>query len=113
MPQAGYDTTFINNLVGGPDIASVSSNAVVLSDSLDWLADDNEFTVGLVPSPPSVPAVHAAAGKAPGALVPRGVSQANAAGLLGLGLPNVVVYAGGVALVLGLGYLVFKRKRAA
>jgi hypothetical protein len=112
MPQAGYDTSTITQLIGtSPTAASISLQAAALSNVIDWVADDNGFTLGTVPSPPSVPAIQTSAGKAPAGPLPKGPSQRAAGGILGLGLPDPVVYAGGAAFALGLLWLVFKHKR--
>jgi hypothetical protein len=136
MPGAGYDTTFITSLTSGvgdalspggqvtaawgaATIANVSLNAQVLSNALDNLASANEFETGVVPGggtpkPPSVAMVQTPAGKRPAipaASLPKGPSQIAAAGLLGLGLPDWAVYAGGAGLVAVIGLMIAKRKK--
>jgi hypothetical protein len=112
MPDGGFDASTVTTLIGAsPTVNSVSARAAELSNLLDAIAEQKDYDIGVVPSPPTVTFVPSARGKVPSTQIPRGRSQANAAGLFGLGLPNWAVYGSGAALLLGLAALIMKRKR--
>jgi hypothetical protein len=114
MPDDGFDPSVVTTLVGAsPTINSISQRAAQLSNLLDAMAAQRDYDVGVTPDPPSVTFVPSARGKVPQGPIPKGKSQQNAAGLLGLGLPNWAVYGGGAALALAVAMLVVKKKRSA
>ena len=110
---APFDPRPVFELIGTrPSVATITLQAVKLSDLLDWIARLNDFTDGLVASPPSVPATKTSAGRRPAAPLPRGPSQKAATTILGLGLPDWAVYGGGAALVLAVAMLIKNKKKA-
>jgi hypothetical protein len=112
LPGAGYDPSDIVVLVGtSPTVSSIAGHAAAVSNVLDVVADNFGYAAGTSSNPPSVALVQGPRGKTLATIPPKGSSQAAAAGILGLGLPNWMVYAGGAVLVIGIGYLVYKRKK--
>jgi hypothetical protein len=116
MPGAGYDPSALASLIGSsPTIDSVSLQAASASNVIDWVADQNNFTVGVTPSIGSLLSSAPAPVKTqsglivPASIPTTGTSQTAATTFLGLGIPNWVYYIVGGLVVAGVVVLAVHR----